>query len=429
MKKNWNKKIESIFWSFLGLGGPLIVAAISIPTLIKNIGNERFGFLALAWGLIGYAGALDLGIGRAVIQLVSKLSDKDDRRDIPNIVHTASVITLYAGVVGAVIIFGTSFFDIGSVFRSEVVSKEELRLSVAFLAIAIPVQAMSATFRGVNEAYLSFFGINIVRIFLGVINFAGPCIISFYTTSLHWMIVLLVISRFMAYYFYKRLAYKCMASEFNVKNKERYNKDTAKKLFSFGAWVTVSGVISPLLVQADRYFIGLIISAKMVSIYVIPYEVVVQSSIITTAISTVFFPSLIKIINNKNKDWRIYFKKWTLIMSMTMGAVCLVIYAILPILLENWIGEGLNADSVSVGRILCLGVFFNAIASLYYSLHQANGRSDLTAKMHIIELPIFAGMLYVLIGLYGVIGAAWAWTFRMIFDCISLVIIARIYRG
>lgn len=66
-------RTRSILWNLLGLGLPLLIAAVTVPKLLTLIGSERFGFLALAWGLIGYAGALDLGIGRATTQRVAAL--------------------------------------------------------------------------------------------------------------------------------------------------------------------------------------------------------------------------------------------------------------------------------------------------------------------------------------------------------------------
>lgn len=62
---------RNIIWNLLGLGLPLIIAALTVPGLISIVGTERFGLLALAWGLIGYAGALDLGIGRALTQRIA----------------------------------------------------------------------------------------------------------------------------------------------------------------------------------------------------------------------------------------------------------------------------------------------------------------------------------------------------------------------
>ena len=66
-------QLKNIAWNLAGLGGPLIVAALTVPALIRMIGMERFGLLALAWGLIGFAGIFDLGIGRATTQTISRL--------------------------------------------------------------------------------------------------------------------------------------------------------------------------------------------------------------------------------------------------------------------------------------------------------------------------------------------------------------------
>src|SRR5260370_40800032 len=59
-------------WNLLGSGAPMIVAVVCIPILIRGLGKERFGVLTLAWALIGYASLFDLGLGRALTQLVAR---------------------------------------------------------------------------------------------------------------------------------------------------------------------------------------------------------------------------------------------------------------------------------------------------------------------------------------------------------------------
>ena len=82
-------RIRYILWNLIGLGLPLLMAVFAIPGLLTRIGPERFGLLALAWGLIGYAGMLDLGIGRATTQRVAVLRNNADADDIPDVVATA----------------------------------------------------------------------------------------------------------------------------------------------------------------------------------------------------------------------------------------------------------------------------------------------------------------------------------------------------
>ena len=49
-------RFAHIGWNLAGLSLPLVVAAATVPRLISILGQERFGLLALAWGLVGYGG-------------------------------------------------------------------------------------------------------------------------------------------------------------------------------------------------------------------------------------------------------------------------------------------------------------------------------------------------------------------------------------
>lgn len=80
-----------------GLLAPLLVAVATCTSSYPSACNERFGLLALAWGMIGYAGALDSGIGRALTQMVGRLRGEGNVPAIPDALATAGRITLVAG--------------------------------------------------------------------------------------------------------------------------------------------------------------------------------------------------------------------------------------------------------------------------------------------------------------------------------------------
>ena len=99
---------------------------------------------------------------------------------------------------------------------------------------------------------------------------------------------------------------------------------------------------------------------------------------------------------------------------------------LMPFILELWVKKYVSQESVMVGRILCVGVFFNAIGAMYYSYLHAHGRTKITALFHLFELPIFVGMLYVLITRFGVEGAALAWSARVLLDAALLMFASKL---
>lgn len=419
-------RLSHIGWNLAGLSIPLLVAVVTVPVLLRTLGTERFGLLALAWGLLGYAGALDLGIGRALTQMVSRLRGESNLSEIPDVLATAARITLVAGLVGGLLIALATFCGAAEWITVATTPRTEIINAMLLLAVALPAQAMSATYRGLNEAFANFKGINVLRVCLGVINFGGPYVVANFTTELPWLVTTLVGSRLIALTTFRWLAISCLSKQVIVKAGAAYSDSIAKSLFSFGGWITVSSVLSPMLVQADRFLIGSVLSAAAVTTYVLPYEVVVQSLIMVGAISSVIFPALSKLMHEQPDGWQHYFRRWLLIVSTMMFLVCSVIALVLPMVLQLWIKDNLQPESIVVGKILCIGVFANSIGSMFYALLHAKGRADLTAKLHLIELPLFLGALYFLLQRYGIEGAAWAWAGRMSFDTIALVWCARV---
>lgn len=415
-------RLTHIAWNFGGLALPLIVAALTVPKLLAILGPDRFGLLALAWGLIGYASVLDLGMGRALTQMVSRLLGEGKRGDIPAVLATASRLTLIAGMAGGLAIGLAAFMGADAWVKTTTVAATEIVASMVLLAIALPTQAMSATYRGMNEAYLNFRGISLLRAGLGVVNFGGPYLIAQLTRDLPWLVASLVLSRLLAFFVFRHLALTCISENQAIAGKAAgsYSTAIAKSLFSFGGWVTVSGVVSPVLVQADRFVIAASMSTAAVSVYVLPYELVVQSLIIVGAVSSVMFPSLSRLIRENNSEWKKYFRKCLWRVAALMAIVCGGLALLLPYVLSIWIKESLNPQSVVVGQILCVGVFFNAVASMFYAALHASGRADMTAKIHLVELPLFLALLIFLIDQYGLNGAACAWVARMGMDALAL---------
>lgn len=421
-------RTKNIAWNLVGLAGPLAVAALTIPSLIELIGLERFGLLGLAWGLIGFAGVFDLGIGRATTQTVSRLRGENNLEHVPQVLKTASKLALKTGIAGAAILAIAVYLGVHTLINFSPTLLLEVTISAYLLSVTIPIQSQSAMYRGVNEAFENFQGISLVKIGLGIANFLGPYLIAQFTQNLAILVGTLFASRLAALLAFKILSERCLLREHPTASRStdtQRNAAIERKLLSFGGWVTVSGIVSPLLVQSDRFLIGALISASAIATYTIPYEVVTQTLILSSAISSVAFPSLSKLIHSQSAKAEVMFKKWLLRVTILMLTTTIAIAIALPYILPLWIGKGLPAESISIGQILCLGVLFNSIGSMFYAQLHAYGRADITAKIHLLELPIFIVVLIAMIKNFGEIGAAVAWTTRMLFDTSCLCLASK----
>jgi O-antigen/teichoic acid export membrane protein len=93
--------------------------------------------------------------------------------------------------------------------------------------------------------------------------------------------------------------------------------------------------------------------------------------------------------------------------------------------LRVWVGPDFAQHSTRVLQLLAAGVFINCLAQAPFALVQGIGRPDLSAKLHLLELPGYLLALWYLSKRYGIDGAAFAWTARTLIDALVLFVISK----
>ena len=417
-------RIKNILWNLLGLGIPLIIAAATIPALIDRLGTERFGLLAMAWGLTALSGLFDLGIGRAATQAVSAYIGASQRSNVPVVVYVAARLAIITGLAGGIFFAALVLLGIQNNLKFSPILTNEVFWAFLLLAFVIPLQSVSAMYRGINEAFENFRYISLIRAGLGVANFAGPLAITYWTDHLPWLFASLVISRAIGFYFYRRAAQQHTNS--SSKSTLAYSADVRMqiraRLLSFGGWFTVSNIIYPLLGQIDRWFIGTIISAAAVTSYVVPFDLIGQSLTIVGAVTTVAFPNITSRIQNDGVRATFEFRRILLLMVALMTVVTIVLIVLMPYLIPFWLGAEFPKIGVKVGQILALGLVPYTVGTLYVVMIHASGHVDINAKSHFIQVLIFLPGVFWAVYNFGMAGAAWCWVVRIIFDSILTII-------
>lgn len=414
-----HRLINSLIWNFSGQILPLVAALICIPILVEQLGNERFGFLAIAWVVIGYFSLFDLGLGRAITFIVAKRAA--EKKDTYKIVNTALKFLLYMSFCVVSLFFLTSDLIVQNILTVSVELEHEASSAIRVLSLGLPFVILSIGLRGILEAYQLFKKISFVTIPSGIFLFLLPAILSFFTASL--------VSVFASLVFVRVLQFLLLLITVNRISKVRFFQDIDKQelkvLLSFGGWMTATNVVSPIMVNMDRFFIGSKVAVSAVTSYVVPFDLITKALVLPSAISGVLFPEFSRLQASGDKESAfLLLIKSSLILAVVFSVPLSVFFIFSYEILSLWISEKFALSGYQILKILCIGVFFNGLAYLPFSFVQGFGRSDITAKLHIAELIVYLPLLYFMINNFGVIGAAYSWVLRVLFDFLSLILIS-----
>ncbi|MBN2011727.1 flippase [candidate division KSB1 bacterium] len=415
-----NKLAKNTIINIIGMLLPLVVGVVSIPYIIKGLGNELFGILSIAWVILASLTLLDFGIARATTKYVSEDVRTGNGDLVPPITWTAIIISLLLGITGGIIFYYLIPIIITSYLRITPDNIYETRLSFIAIAYAIPFLLLTNSLKGVLGAAQRFDLINYVTIPVNSFSFVFPIFSLWFGVSLSTIMVYIVVTRIVATIIYFIL---CLNIYPACKHIQLPRLDIVKKLSSYGIWVTVTGVINPVLVYVDRFFIGSILSMELLTFYAAPLEAVQRLRILPSALMITLFPEFSTGITASDEKikYMLFSKSFKTILIFS-GVICLSLFAFSNEIILLWLGESFVEKSAIILKIVSISIMFNFLALVPFTFLQGIGRPDLPAKFHILESIFYFFILNLFIKKFGLVGAAYAWSLRVVIDFFLLFI-------
>lgn len=414
---------RNTFWNLTGTGLPLILGAITIPYLIRQVGVEAFGVLTLVWALIGYFSLFDFGLGRALTQQVAAARSAGFLAQLPSMVKTGLWFTAATGVAGGLILAVLANQLALHWLNVSVPLQSSTGQALLIAAIGIPLTTVTTGLRGVLEAYEDFKVVNLLRIGLGAANFGLPALsVMYISNSLPWMVASLIAARAVVLLAHMWLVHKKLPSGWAS---ARFNKANMRSLLTFGIWMTLSNIVGPLMVTADRFVISAVLGASVVAYYTVPFEALIRVLVLPGALTAALFPRLASLITTDVVEAQRLYRKCLKIIAGVLVPICLVIILGSKWGMTHWLGKDFAEHSWILVCIMAVGLLMNGIAYVPFAAIQAAGDARNTAILHVVELMFYLPLLFFGLKTYGLVGAAVAWSARTAVDLIALLILSK----
>ncbi len=408
--------------NLLGALVPILVTLVTVPLYLKVLGDVRYGVLALVWLLVGYFSFVEMGLGKATANRIARLRDAPDA-DREEVFWSALALNLALGAAGAGVLWAagaallTTAGKVPTDLRAEVIS------ALPWIVATLPLALVSSVLNGALEGRNRFAVVNALQILSTIVFQLLPLGIAYgYGPSLSIVIPAAVLTRAFMNVPFLIAAFRHVP----LGHHGRISRATMKELLSYGKWVALSGMISPLLETGDRVLVGFVLGPQAVTYYTLPYQLVTKARIIPGALGRALFPRFSADDAGK-ADELARASLESLLVVMTPLAVAGILG--LHPFMRLWIGFDLASVTSPLGEVLVLGVWANGLAHIPYFLLQGKGLPGRSARLHALEVGPFLVALWIALKLWGVYGAAWAWTVRGFIDAVALFRLAEMQRS
>ncbi len=399
--------------NFAGQVLPLGVAIVAVPRLIAGLGLERFGILTLAWTAIGYFSLFDLGLGRALTRSASAAIGGGRLEDLPVLTAAAMRGMTVLGIFGALVLAALTPVIVGRLLDIQASLRGEAVDAFYWLAASLPFVVVTAGLRSLFEAHQDFGVATALRLPFAIFNYVAPLAVLGFSHSLSPVMALLVLGRILmcaSHWIAARRRYPFVGTRVSMQ------RHILLPMLRTGGWMTVSNVLSPLMVQFDRFVVAAMLSVQAVTYYATPFDVVMKPLVVPGALLGVLFPEFAARFEQNRSGAAALFDRAVRFIVLAMFPPVLVFVAFAREGMQLWLGPEFARLSGPIVQWLAAGLLINSVGYVPFGAVQGMGRADLTAKLHAIEFPLYTAALFVCARSLGLVGVAMAWTFRVALD-------------
>ena len=411
---------RSAFWNIAGRAGPMVIAVVATPFLYADLGPTRWGLFALALSLIGIFGIFDFGIGRALTKLLAEMIAVGETETAAALTRTGLIVLTLLGGVGALVLAGLAPLWVDHGLHLSPAEHDEVLHALWVLCAAVPFVILNAALWGVISAFQKFRAANLVNMPILALYYLGPLLVLHAVDSLVAVMLVLLACRIIMTICYWRI---CLAVLPSLKS-ARADRRHVSELARLGGWMTVSNIAWPVLSYVDRFLVAAVLSAAAAGYYATPSDLLGRFSLVTVAVMNTAFPAMSAAFRVDVGHAATLVRRCVLAVVSILFVPALVCAAFSHQIMALWVGESFAVSAAPVMQWLGLAVILNAGDAVISGFIDSIGRPDINAKFSLVELALYVPVLVGLLHVFGIQGAALAWTLRVGLDLIARVAIA-----
>ena len=150
----------------------------------------------------------------------------------------------------------------------------------------------------------------------------------------------------------------------------------------YGLKSHLGNMVSFLMSRVDVYMVGLLLGPESAGVYMVAILFVERLALVSVSLSTVMFPSIVSLSSNREKQYDLIYKMFSVNLLVTLGlslALTIIIYPAIDILY----GIDYRA-AVNVFYILVIGVVMKSCTRILAVIFSSNGKPELNLCLSLV---------------------------------------------
>ncbi len=385
-----------------------LLGLIVLPILVRGLGAERYGLLALSLALIGFAAIADLGVGRAASKYLAEDFEKNEISRTQPHISSALTICMVMGVVGAAVLALVTPVLVDRVLRVPAALAREARGVLWITSLGLLPVLLRICFDGALAGHHRIAELSVGNVLANTLK-AGLSVAAVFAG---YSIIGVVIANVCVSYLHALGLWLYTRHYFRGRVQIRFGWDRqiARDLVRLGLFSSAASFIAGiLLLYFDRFVIAAFLPLAALGYYSTAFDITSKQCYVSNPIGQAFFP----VFSGKSTASRAEFEKHyfhaTKMQAVGLTGLAAMLIVLARPLLNYWISPEIAAHSSGILAVLTVGLLFSSYATLpYIAILVGSNRPEVCPRIFAIAFAVHVVLSLALVKAAGVFGVALA---------------------
>jgi O-antigen/teichoic acid export membrane protein len=383
---------------------PAVAAFFAVPIIVRGLGANIYGVVALAGAMTGYLGILDVGLSQGVVRYLSMFVSLRHGRAMRQLVTFVLAWFAAAGVLGTALMWVLAPWLAGSLLKVPPTLVQQSVVAFRLGGAAFGLGMIVAVLSLLPPAFLRYDLVSVLTITISPISLAGPAVLVKLGYGLLPVMWFAVLANAVACVCWGIVAVRLLRS---VPSQGPALSEYWRGFLGFSLKNAVNRIWSVVQTPTSQLVVGMTGGAAPAAYFQVPLSISAYVTGLLFQMSTVLLPTGSQMVAEGEHGLLValYKRSSRLFYVLNASVVGAVVVFSAP-LLGHWIGPRYAQEGAVAFALLTLAAGLNAVSMTASQLNMALGRPGVNLAFSLANSAINLGTVYSLTVAFGIAGTA-----------------------
>ncbi len=394
-------------FNMIGWIWPIGLSILSIPYIVKNLGNDAYGVFAITTIVAGYLGLLNYPIAMGNVRFMAEAYAHEEWPELRAAALTGIVVSGVLSALGSLIMCLSADVLAREVFAVPPALVPSTVVAFRLASLSFFLNGLAGSLESIPTSMRRYDIRNKVGIVVGTLNAVAIVLAIWWGWGLLGAVLAQVLSSVLGLVLFFIVAWLLLRKLPGSRRRSLVDAAFVKRLAGFSSLLFAGNVASTIALQIDRTWVGILLGTSAVAYYMVPAKITDRIPGMMSAFTSTLYPlSSEAQATGKVNELRQLYHEMIRLLLWSSAAIAALLIVLSKDFLNLWMGPDFMTNSWLVLALLAAGAVWHSSGTVAYQVSIGMGRADIYLVASIVTAVFVAIPVLIMAPKWGAAGIA-----------------------